>query len=227
MAKFAPMSIQSNLAAVKSQLPATVTLVAVSKTKPNEDVMQAYEAGQRVFGENKVQELVGKYEALPKDIQWHMIGHLQRNKVKYIAPFVHLVHGVDSFKLLKELNKEGVKNDRVINCLLQFHIADEETKFGLDMQEATEMLNSQEYAALTHVNIMGVMGMATFTEDEAKVAKEFRNLKAIFDKLKADYFSQKPDFKEISMGMSGDYLLAVQEGSTMVRVGSSIFGSRN
>lgn len=221
------MSIKENLRKIKAQLPEAVKLVAVSKTKPNEDIMQAYETGHTVFGENKVQELVAKYEALPKDIEWHMIGHLQRNKVKFIAPFVYLVHGVDSFKLLKELNKEGKKQDRIINCLLQFHIAEEETKFGLDMQEAREMLDSQEYKELTHINTMGVMGMATFTDNEQVVSREFHHLKAIFDELKSQYFSSKGDFKEISMGMSGDYPLAIKEGSTMIRVGSSIFGGRN
>lgn len=202
-------------------------MVAVSKTKPNEDIMQAYNTGHRVFGENKVQELVAKHEALPKDIEWHMIGHLQRNKVKYIAPFVHLIHGVDSFRLLKAIDKEGRKQKRIMNCLMQFHIAEEETKFGLDMKEAKEMLDSVEYKELAHINIMGVMGMATFTDDEQAVSKEFQCLKAIFNELKTQYFSGKDDFKEISMGMSGDYLLAVKGGSTMVRVGSSIFGGRN
>lgn len=227
MAKFVPMSIKVNLERIKSELPGGVKLVAVSKTKPNEALMESYEAGQRVFGENKVQELVGKYEALPKDIEWHMIGHLQRNKVKHIAPFVYMIHGVDSFRLLKAIDKEGAKQGRVINCLLQFHIAEEETKFGLDRAEAKEMLESAEYKEMANVNIVGVMGMATFTDDEQVVRKEFSNLKAIFDELKQGFFNTKDDFTEISMGMSGDYLLAIEEGSTMVRVGSSIFGERN
>lgn len=218
--------IKEKLTEIHSQLSDGVTLVAVSKTKPNEAVMEAYESGQRVFGENKVQELVGKAEALPKDIQWHLIGHLQRNKVKYIAPFVSMIHSVDSFRLLKEINKQALKNDRVIDCLLQFHIADEETKFGLDLSEAREILESNEFQELNNVRICGVMGMATFTDDEGHVRKEFRKLKSIFDILKSEYFESEDRFKEISMGMSGDWKLAISEGSTMVRIGSSIFGSR-
>lgn len=218
--------IKGKLTEIHSQLSDGVTLVAVSKTKPNEAVMEAYESGQRVFGENKVQELVGKAEALPKDIQWHLIGHLQRNKVKYIAPFVSMIHSVDSFRLLKEINKQAFKNDRVIDCLLQFHIADEETKFGLDLSEAREILESNEFQELNNVRICGVMGMATFTDDEGHVRKEFRKLKSICDILKSEYFESEDRFKEISMGMSGDWKLAISEGSTMVRIGSSIFGSR-
>lgn len=222
------MSVAKNIQDFLAQhVPNNVKLVAVSKTKPTADIMDAYEGGYKVFGENKVQELVDKYEELPKDIEWHMIGHMQSNKVKYIAPFVHLIHGVDKFKLLKVINKEGKKNDRVVNCLLQFHIAEEETKFGLDLDEAHQMLNSEAYKELTHVNIMGVMGMATFTEDEEKVRKEFKKLNAIFSELKENYFTEKQDFNQISMGMSNDYKIAIEEGATMIRIGSLLFGPRN
>lgn len=221
------MSIAENIDQVKSHLPARVQLVAVSKTKPAELLMEAYRHGQRAFGENKVQELVGKYEQLPKDIEWHFIGHLQTNKVKYIAPFVHLIHGVDSFKLLKSIDSEAKKVGRIIPCLLQFFIAEEESKFGLSLDEATEILSSVEFKLLKNVQISGVMGMATYTDDERQVKKEFANLKSIFARLKSDYFTNNSDFKEISMGMSGDYVLAVEEGSTMVRIGSTIFGERN
>lgn len=221
------MSIAENIDQVKSHLPAQVQLVAVSKTKPAELLMEAYRHGQRAFGENKVQELVGKYEQLPKDIEWHFIGHLQTNKVKYIAPFVHLIHGVDSFKLLKSIDSEAKKVGRIIPCLLQFYIAEEESKFGLSLEEATEILSSAEFKLLKNVQISGVMGMATYTDDERQIKKEFANLTSIFERLKSDCFAQNPDFKEISMGMSGDYLLAVEEGSTMVRIGSTIFGERN
>lgn len=221
------MSIAEQLTEIRKSLPENVKLVAVSKTKPNEDIMEAYQTGQRMFGENKVQELVAKYESLPKDIEWHMIGHLQRNKVKYIAPFVSLIHGVDSFRLLKAIDKEGRKADRVLRVLLQFHIAEEETKFGLDLKETEEMLNSQEFKNLQFVRIDGVMGMATFTEDIDQVRREFKSLSTIFEHLKKTYFNDAPNFSEISMGMSGDYKLAVEEGSTMVRIGSNIFGERN
>ena len=220
------MSIAENIDQIKSKLPASVQLVAVSKTKPAEFIREAYNQGQRAFGENKVQEMVGKYEELPKDIRWHFIGHLQTNKVKYIAPFVHLIHGVDSFKLLKSIDAEAKKMDRVIPCLLQFHIAEEDTKFGFSTDEALEMLNYEEFKSLKHVNILGVMGMATFTNDDNQVRKEFAFLKTILAKLKSEYFAEAPDFKEISMGMSGDYRIAVEEGSTMVRIGSTIFGER-
>lgn len=220
------MSIAENIDQVKSHLPTQVELVAVSKTKPVEMLMEAYNHGQRAFGENKVQEMVAKFELLPKDIQWHFIGHLQTNKIKYIAPFVHLVHGVDSFKLLKAINTESRKASRVISCLLQFHIAEEETKFGLSWEEVEEMLQSDEFAELKNVKVCGVMGMATYTDDETQIRKEFASLKNYFDRLKADYFLTNGDFKTISMGMSSDYLLAIQEGSTMVRIGSSIFGER-
>jgi pyridoxal phosphate enzyme (YggS family) len=220
------MSIAENIDLVKSHLPAQVQLVAVSKTKPVEMLTEAYNHGQRAFGENKVQEMTAKYEAMPKDIDWHFIGHLQTNKIKYIAPFVHLIHGVDSFKLLKSINTEARKVNRIIPCLLQFHIAEEETKFGLSMDEATQMLNSAEFKQLENVHLSGVMGMATFTNDETQIRKEFATLKRYFDSLKTDYFQGNSGFKDISMGMSGDYLLAVEEGSTMVRVGSTIFGER-
>jgi pyridoxal phosphate enzyme (YggS family) len=221
------MSIAEHLTEIRNSLPENVKLVAVSKTKPNDDIMEAYQTGQRIFGENKVQELVEKYESLPKDIEWHMIGHLQRNKVKYIAPFVSLIHGVDSFRLLKAIDKEGRKQNRVLRCLLQFHIAEEETKFGLSLEEANEMLNSQEFKNLQFVRIDGVMGMATFTDVIDQVRREFRSLSTIFGQLKETYFNEAQNFSEISMGMSGDYKLAVEEGSTMVRIGSNIFGERN
>jgi len=218
--------IKTQLAAIRSSLPATTALIAVSKTHPFERIMEAYEAGQRDFGENKVQELVEKYEALPKDIRWHMIGHLQSNKVKYIAPFVHLIHGVDSFNLLKEINKQGQKNGRRISCLLQFHIAQEDTKFGLSLEEAKAFLAGPEFSLLDHVRICGVMGMATFTENTAQIRQEFQNLQAIYQKLLSSYFSSNSEFKEISMGMSDDYPIAMEEGSTLIRVGSKIFGAR-
>ncbi|MCL3782475.1 YggS family pyridoxal phosphate-dependent enzyme [Prolixibacteraceae bacterium JC049] len=220
------MTITQNLQDIKSELPEEVLLVAVSKTKPVEAIQEAYAAGQRVFGENKVQELETKYNELPKDIEWHMIGHLQTNKVKYIAPFVHLIHAVDSMKLLKMINKEALKSNRTINCLLQFHIADESTKFGLSIEEAQELLTSEAYEQLQNINIVGVMGMATFTDDQQQVRNEFTNLKRYFTELKTSVFANKADFKEISMGMSGDYPIAIEEGSTMIRVGSNIFGSR-
>ena len=218
--------IKTQLAAIRSSLPATTALIAVSKTHPIERIMEAYEAGQRDFGENKVQELVEKYEALPKDIRWHMIGHLQSNKVKYIAPFVHLIHGVDSFNLLKEINKQGQKNGRRISCLLQFHIAQEDTKFGLSLEEAKAFLAGPEFSLLDHVRICGVMGMATFTENTAQIRQEFQNLHAIYQNLLSSYFSSNSEFKEISMGMSDDYPIAMEEGSTLIRVGSKIFGAR-
>jgi PLP dependent protein len=218
--------IEENLQKVQNEIPEGVTLVAVSKTKPSSDIEKLYHVGQRIFGENKVQELVDKHDVLPKDIQWHLIGHLQTNKVKYIAPFVSLIHSIDSFKLLKEVNKEGKKNDRVISCLLQFHIAEEDSKFGLSMDDANEILSSKEFIEMKNISIVGVMGMATFTDDELKVSNEFRNLESYFNVLKSHYFKFNDAFKEISMGMSGDYKLAIEEGSTMVRVGSSIFGSR-
>ncbi len=216
------MSITENIKNIKAELPASVTLVAVSKTKPNEAIEEAYATGQRVFGENKVQELVSKYEALPKDIEWHMIGHLQTNKVKYIAPFVSLIHGVDSLKLLKEINKQGAKHNRKIPVLLQMHIAEEDTKFGLNEEELNEIISVIK--DFSNVEIRGLMGMATFTEDQDKITREFNSLKFIFDKVN----NQKElGFNVLSMGMSGDYNLAISCGSTMIRVGSSIFGARN
>jgi pyridoxal phosphate enzyme (YggS family) len=212
---------------ILAQLAPTQTkLIAVSKTHPPERVRELYDRGQRVFGENKVQELVAKYEALPKDIEWHFIGHLQTNKVKYIAPFVACIQSVDSLKLLAEIDKQAARVGRVIDCLLQFHIAEEETKFGLDENEAAELLQNPGFLALRNVRIKGVMGMATFTDDKKQVQREFQHLHSIFEKLKARFFSEQPSFKEISMGMSGDYLLAIAEGSTMVRVGTLLFGAR-
>lgn len=201
-------------------------LVAVSKTKPATAIQEMYLKGQRIFGENRVQELAQKYEELPKDIVWHMIGHLQRNKVKYIAPFVSMIHGVESVALLQEINKQAAKNDRIIDCLLQFKIAEEDSKFGLQIDDIQSFLVSEEYTALKNINIVGVMGMATFTDDKTQVKNEFKSLKIIFDDLKNNVFQEKTDFKEISMGMSGDYKIAIEEGSTMVRIGSLLFGKR-
>lgn len=217
------MSISENLQQIKASIPEHVTLVAVSKTKPNEDILEAYSTGHRIFGENKVQELTTKHDSLPKDIEWHMIGHLQRNKVKYIAPFVHLIHGVDSFKLLKEVNKRAAQNNRIINCLLQIHIAQEQSKFGFSEQEVIELLNSDEYNQLKNVNVIGLMGMATFTKDTNQIKNEFSSLKQLYDKLSTFNFQ----LSILSMGMSGDYHIAIEQGSTMIRVGSSIFGERN
>ncbi len=221
------MNISNNISAIKKFIPANVTLVAVSKTKPNEDILEAYHAGHKVFGENKIQDLLQKHETLPKDIEWHFIGHPQSNKVKYIAPFIHLIHAVDSLKLLKIIDKEAQKNKRAINCLLQFHIAEEATKFGLSVVEAREILGSNGFKTLTNTNIAGVMGMATYTDNENKIRNEFRTLKNIFNLLKNEYFADSEIFTEISMGMSGDYPIAIEEGSTMIRVGSKIFGARN
>lgn len=219
------MSIQNNLRSIQAALPVNVTLVAVSKTKPVSDLMEAYEAGQRVFGENKIQEMSEKWEAMPKDIQWQMIGHVQSNKVKYMAPFVSLIHGVDSLKLLQEINKQAAKNNRVIDCLLQVYIAEEESKFGLDEEELSEVLKQvqDDKNELNHIRIVGLMGMATFTDNQIQIKKEFSRLKTIFDSI-AIHNSQ---FTILSMGMSGDYKLAIECGSTMVRIGSSIFGNRN
>ena len=219
-------SIATNLQAIINTVPKDVTLVAVSKTKPISEILEAYNAGQRIFGENKVQEMAEKFENMPKDIKWHMIGHLQRNKVKYMAHFVDLVHGVDSFKTLKEINKQALKHERVINCLLQLKIAKEDTKFGFSFAEVEDILNSEALKDLKNIKIQGVMGMASFVNDESIVKAEFRTLKSFFDKLKTiNQFNFKPT--TISMGMSGDYKLAIEEGSTMVRVGSAIFGHRN
>ena len=218
--------IQENLKAILATIPSNVTLVAVTKTKPVVDLEEVYKAGQRIFGENKVQEMVEKYDQLPKDIQWHLIGHLQTNKVKFIAPFVSMIHSVDSLKLLNEINKEAKKNNRTIDCLLQFHIAEEETKFGLSLEEAKEILETREFVEMQNISVVGIMGMASFTNDLEIVQQEFRTLESYFQILKSHFFKYNHDFKEISMGMSGDYLLAIEEGSTMVRVGSSIFGAR-
>ena len=218
--------IRENLQKIRAAIPENVQLIAVSKTKPASDILEAYEVGQRVFGENKVQEMVEKFEALPKDIAWHLIGHLQTNKVKYIAPFVQLIHAVDSLKLLKEINKEAKKNNRIIACLLQFHIAQEETKFGFSFDEATELLQSEDFFELENIRLVGVMGMASFTDNTEQVEDEFRTLYNYFLLIKSHHFKFNPDFTEISMGMSGDYLIAIEAGSTMVRVGSSIFGNR-
>lgn len=225
------MSISNNLTQIKSQLPAHVTLVAVSKTKPVADLMEAYDAGQRIFGENKIQEMTDKWEVMPKDIEWHMIGHVQTNKVKYMAPYVSLIHGVDSLKLLQEINKQAAKNNRVIDCLLQVYIAEEESKFGLDEQELEEILNKildsarNDNNEFKNIRVIGLMGMATFTENQNQIEKEFKHLKTIFDKY-SKLETSNLKLETLSMGMSGDYQLAISCGSTMVRIGSSIFGSR-
>jgi pyridoxal phosphate enzyme (YggS family) len=219
------MSIKNNLLNIKATLPEHVTLVAVSKTKPVSDLMEAYEAGQRIFGENKIQEMAEKWEQMPKDIQWHMIGHVQTNKVKFMAPFVSLIHGVDSLKLLLEINKQALKNNRIIDCLLQIHIAEEETKFGLDEEELASLLSSSEFHEMKNIRIVGLMGMATFTDNKDQIKKEFSHLKTIFDTTK-ELKTENCQLETISMGMSGDYQLAIECGSTMVRIGSSIFGGR-
>lgn len=221
------MSIEQNLQSIKSSIPAEVTLVAVSKTKPNSAIEEAYNAGQRIFGENKVQELTEKSETLPADIEWHMIGHLQSNKVKYIAPFVHLIHAVDSLKLIKEINKRAQQNNRVIQVLLQVHIAQEESKFGYSYSELEELFNTQAFDNFNHIKITGLMGMATNTADTAQVEKEFKGLKNYFDACAQNYQTANIDLKVLSMGMSNDYELAIACGSNMIRVGSSIFGARN
>ncbi|MFV8341935.1 YggS family pyridoxal phosphate-dependent enzyme [Flavobacterium sp. XS2P39] len=219
------MAIAKNLRSIKSTLPEHVTLVAVSKTKPVADLMEAYQAGQRIFGENKIQEMAEKWEQMPKDIQWHMIGHVQTNKVKFMAQFVRLIHGVDSLKLLQEINKQAQKNNRIIDCLLQIHIAEEETKFGLDKEELVALLASGEFQEMKNIQIVGLMGMATFTNNKEQIKKEFMQLKSIFDTLQPQQ-TENCKLKTISMGMSGDYQLAIECGSTMVRIGSSIFGGR-
>ena len=227
------MSIAQNLLNIKSQLPNHVTLVAVSKTKPVADLIEAYNAGQRIFGENKIQEMTDKWEQMPKDIQWHMIGHVQTNKVKFMAEYVSLIHGVDSLKLLQEINKQALKHHRVIDCLLQIYIADEETKFGLDENKLVELLTSNEFKELQNIQIVGLMGMATFTDNQNQIKEEFVHLKEIFDKIftlsavegKLETLNLK--LETLSMGMSGDYKLAIECGSTMVRIGSSIFGNNN
>ena len=222
------MSIQNNLRSIQASIPENVTLVAVSKTKPIPDLMEAYEAGQRIFGENKIQEMSEKWEVMPKDIQWHMIGHVQTNKVKYMAPFVSLIHGVDSLKLVQEINKQAQKNNRIIDCLLQVYIAEEESKFGLDEKELNEIFEFVQDAKneMNHIRIVGLMGMATFTNNQNQIKKEFSRLKTIFDSY-SNLNTKNCQLNTLSMGMSGDYQLAIECGSTMVRIGSSIFGNRN
>lgn len=216
------MSIAENLNSIRKELPEDVELVAISKTKSADEIMEAYNAGQRIFGENKVQELTGKHKDLPKDIEWHMVGHLQTNKVKYIASFVDLIHAVDRMKLLKEINKRAKRENRVINCLLQLKIAKEDTKFGMDVETMNNILTSEEYANMEHVKIIGLMGMATFTESKKRITEEFSFLKRNFDSFRKTH----PELTVLSMGMSGDYLIAIENGSNMVRVGSKIFGER-
>lgn len=220
------MSIETNLLEIKNLLPTSVTLVAISKTKPVSDLLEAYHAGQRIFGENKIQEMAEKFEKMPKDIHWHMVGHVQTNKVKFMAPFVSLIHGVDSLRLLKEINKQAIANERTIDCLLQVHIAQEETKFGFDESEIFEIIASPDFEELNNIRVCGLMGMATFTENEAQIRAEFTSLKNIFDKLP---MHSRPNLvpEILSMGMSGDYKIAIDCGSNMVRIGSSIFGERN
>ena len=215
--------IAARLKSIKKNLSKEICLVAVSKTKSIAEIQQAYDAGQRIFGENKIQEMADKFQEMPKDIKWHMIGHVQTNKVKYMAEFVDLIHGVESFKLLKEINKQAKKHDRVIDCLLQIKIASEDSKFGMSIPDATTLLASKDFSALKNINVIGVMGMATFTEDQNQIKQEFDLLKSTFDSLQKTH----PNLNTISMGMSGDYQLAIDCGSTMVRVGSSIFGARN
>ena len=221
------MNIKENLKEILDSIPKNVTLVAVSKTKPIADLQEAYDAGQRVFGENKIQEMVDKYDALPKDIKWQMIGHLQSNKVKYMAHFVDLIHGVDKLKTLVEINKQAKKNDRVINCLIQARIANEDTKFGLSFEEIEAILSSEKTAELKNINIVGFMGMATFTDDTKQLSEEFSSLETFFKTQKEKNATENCNLEVLSMGMSGDYLLAIENGSNMIRVGSSIFGSRN
>lgn len=221
------MGVFENLEKVRKEIPAGVRLVAVSKTKPEEAIMEAYHAGQRVFGENKAQDMIRKHARLPEDIEWHFIGHLQTNKVKSMVGFVSMIESVDSLKLLSEINKQAGKAGKKVRCLLQFHIASEDTKFGLDLEEAAQLLSSDEYQSMEHVMICGVMGMGTFTTDESILKAEFSKLRGIFNSLKSDYFHDRDSFREISMGMSGDYPLAIKEGSTIVRIGTALFGARN
>ncbi len=221
------MSIRNNVEALQNELKAQdVTLIAVSKTKSNEEILEAYEAGQRIFGENMVQELVAKQEALPKDIEWHLIGHLQSNKVKYIAPFITMIQSVDSLNLLKEINKHAVKNNRVIDCLLQVHIADEDAKFGFDHAELIEVLRDESLSELQHIRIRGLMGIATNTDNEKHIKEEFYELKMLFDGIKVSFFRKTDTFDTLSMGMSSDYNIAIEQGSNMIRVGSTLFGKR-
>jgi len=220
------MSIQQNIQFVRQYIPAHVRLVCVSKFHPNESILEAYETGERVFGESKVQEMCGKFKTLPQDIAWHFIGHLQTNKIKYIVPFVSLIHGVDSYKLLEEINKQALKAGKTVNCLLQIHIAREETKFGFSADEILETFSEGKWKELTGIRICGLMGMATYTDNREQIQSEFRGLKALFDQIKASYFTSEASFCELSMGMSDDYRIAIEEGSTLVRVGSMIFGNR-
>ena len=221
------MIISENLNKIKATIPQGVILVAVSKTKPISDIMEAYNAGQRIFRENKIQEMTDKWEQMPKDIEWHMIGHVQRNKVKYMAEYVSLIHGVDSFKLLKEINKQALKHNRTINCLLQIHIAEEETKFGMDVNEVNALLSSEDYKNLKNIKISGLMGMATYTDNTDQIKKEFTFLHSLFNEIKNQIpLANTTEFKTLSMGMSDDYKLAIESGSNMVRIGSSIFGNR-
>lgn len=220
------MAINDNLNKIISSLPPTIKLVVVSKTRSNEELMKAYNAGQRAFGENKVQEIVRKQKELPSDIEWHLIGHLQTNKVKAVVSFVSLIHSVDSLKLLKVIDREAKLAGRVVSCLLQVHIAQEETKFGFSAEELIRDLNSEEFKSLTNITVAGVMGMATFTDNEEQVREEFQSLREIFGRVKEEFFASDPSFKELSMGMSDDYSIAIEEGSTMVRIGSKIFGPR-
>lgn len=218
------MSVHNNLAQLYREIPSKVKIVAVSKTMPVKTILEAYQAGHRLFGENKSQELIAKQPFLPNDLRWHFIGHLQSNKVKYITPFVEMIESVDSLKLLQEIDKNAEKNNRIIKCLLQFHIATEETKFGLDPEEAEAILTSQEFAEMKNISICGVMGMASFTEDTALIRREFHSLKTVESHLKNIFFKNNPEFCEISMGMTGDYKIAIEEGSTIVRIGTGIFG---
>lgn len=220
------MSIKENLLKLNEEIPSNVKLVAVSKTNPVEKILEAYQCGQKVFGENRVQELIEKQPKLPDDIEWHFIGHLQSNKVKYIASYISMIHSVESLKLLQEINKEAQKKNRIINCLLEMYIAKEETKFGLDYEEAVAIIESEEYKKMQNIRICGVMGMATFSEDTELVRNEFKDLKTIYHQLKSKYFCEDKCFREISMGMSGDYTIAIEEGSTIVRIGTAIFGER-
>lgn len=221
------MNIKENLEKIQATLPAHVNLIAVSKTKPAEMLLEAYEAGQRLFGENYVQDLIGKQPELPADMEFHFIGHLQTNKVKYIAPFIACIQSVDSLKILKEINKQAAKNDRVIDCLLEFSIAENDSKFGFNLDEVQELLKSESYQSMQNIRICGVMGMGSFSDDTDRSRREYKKLKSIFDQLKAEFFASDESFKEVSMGMSADYQIAIEEGSTMVRVGTDIFGERN
>lgn len=218
------MSVTNNLERLYLEIPSNVKIVAVSKTMPVDRILEAYHTGHRIFGENKAQELINKQPFLPEDIRWHFIGHLQTNKVKYIAPFVDMIESVDSLKLLQEINKQAEKHGRIIKCLIQFHIATEETKFGLDLEEAELLLNGRENTGIKNISLNGVMGMASLTDDEALIRREFRNLKSVFNHLKNKFFKERPEFCEISMGMTGDYRIAIEEGSTIVRIGTGIFG---